>query len=204
MKLITKGFWYYEMQILMFVFMWQHNMNHKAQYTNGICIGRFHVWYDTQWTQHGIAGKLRWFWINITWNTKSKDKWWEKALVIWVNADYELSERASRTRLGRFFSSLRAYFNLHKAGFRISYSGSNKQGSDIYRFWWGQQVINDMPDIDCVDGHWNTVRKGHTEILTREIDYNRMLEGMRKEEKHNQKLVNNLTSSWKYKYTKKQ
>jgi hypothetical protein len=53
-----KGTWYYEIQILMFVFMWRHT-DIGANHPKGLTIGRFHVWCDTAWTMHGIAGKVR-------------------------------------------------------------------------------------------------------------------------------------------------
>ena len=58
---MIKGTWYYEIQILMFVFMWQHTKC-GANNPKGFRIGRFHAWYDTAWSfnpSNGIAGKVR-------------------------------------------------------------------------------------------------------------------------------------------------
>lgn len=47
-----KGNWYYEWQVLCLVFMWLHDMEHTPTSNRGLRIGRFYVWYDTQWKMH--------------------------------------------------------------------------------------------------------------------------------------------------------
>lgn len=57
---ITKGNWYYECQILMFVFMWKHDMTHENRGIDLLRIGRFVVWIDTAWKwKHIIPKKIR-------------------------------------------------------------------------------------------------------------------------------------------------
>jgi hypothetical protein len=66
----------------------------------------------------------------------------------------------------RFVLSLKAYLRLYKAGFRISNSKSDVvSGFEINRFYWNDKVIQQMPDIDRVDDHYNTIHNGHTESL---------------------------------------
>jgi hypothetical protein len=146
MKLFTKGNWFYEMQILMAVFMWQHDLTHKNQATHGIKIGhRIFVWYDTAWLTHGFGARLsRWFPVLR-----------------------KLSKKTIETR--KFFKSLRAYLKLYRGGFRISTSETQKDDPmslEIYRFWWNDRVIREMPDIDHVGGKtWNTVYNGSVKKL---------------------------------------
>jgi len=59
---MKKGTWYYEIQILMFVIMWQHDMTHKNQSTYGLKIKRLYIWRDTAWLRHGFGYKLMKFW----------------------------------------------------------------------------------------------------------------------------------------------
>lgn len=68
----------------------------------------------------------------------------------------------------KFLSSLRAYLRLYKAGFSIS--NSQCKGSvdrfEINRFYWRGKIIREMPDIDRVGDHYNTINNGHTERLS--------------------------------------
>lgn len=71
-------------------------------------------------------------------------------------------------RIKNFLRSFLAFCLLYKGGFRISHSvmeKNNKSNFDIYRFYWNDHVIRDMPDIDNVNNHWNTIRNGHVERL---------------------------------------
>ena len=77
-----------------------------------------------------------------------------------------------RNRFG-FWNSLAAYCSLYNAGFRITHSGIHKDGKnqkdlidlEIYRFFWNGKVIQEMPDIDCIRGKFNTINDGHVESL---------------------------------------
>lgn len=54
MKLVSKPFkgnWYYEVQVLMLVFQWQHDTRHRGC-SGGLRIGRLHIWRDSAWL-HG-------------------------------------------------------------------------------------------------------------------------------------------------------
>lgn len=56
---MKKGNWYYEMQVLMFVIMWQHDMSHKPRSERGMRIGRLFVWRDTAWNIQREIRKIR-------------------------------------------------------------------------------------------------------------------------------------------------
>jgi hypothetical protein len=66
---MKKGNWYYEIQILMFVIMWQHDMNHKPQSKRGLRIGRLYIWRDTAWSAHS---SFRWIFKFI----RTLRRWW--------------------------------------------------------------------------------------------------------------------------------
>lgn len=66
-----------------------------------------------------------------------------------------------------FWASLWAYLKLYNAGFRISNSPAvHISGFEINRFYWRGKVIREMPDIDRVDDHYNTIINGHVESLS--------------------------------------
>lgn len=85
-KFVVKGLWYYESQILMFVFMWQQSNTYISQRTDGIRIGRFWVWYDTAWTTHGIAGIISHFFYRLFVNVDKVKRPLAKLNVIRINA----------------------------------------------------------------------------------------------------------------------
>lgn len=136
-KLITKGRWYYEIQIIMFVIMWQHNMEHKQMTKSkwSIRLGRLYIWYDTAWMTHGLAGEIRHHILN--------------------------------NKIVEFFISLYAYLELYMYGFRIGryadpvFEGEYKR----YRFFWKEKMINDFADITKHKDHFTTMRNGHVEDL---------------------------------------
>ena len=68
-------------------------------------------------------------------------------------------------KIVRFVYSLRAFIMLFDAGFRISYSENSNMNWGMFRFYWKNKVIREMPDIDCVDGTYVTVQDGHVERL---------------------------------------
>lgn len=77
-------------------------------------------------------------------------------------------------KINEFVSSFLAFCFLYKGGFRITHSAMEKNDTinfDICRFYWNDRVIRDMPDIDRVNNHWNTVRNGHTERLGNISEY---------------------------------
>jgi hypothetical protein len=135
---MVKGIWYYEIQILMFVIMWQHDVSHKSQSKGGLRLGRLYIWRDTAWLTHGFGYILY--------------KNWRRATKPVRNAV-------------RFFKSLRSFIRLSRAGFHISHSGNDLIGSEMYRFWWKDRIIKDMSDIDCVDGKYYTMFQGHSTKL---------------------------------------
>jgi hypothetical protein len=59
--------------------------------------------------------------------------------------------------------SIDAFVKLTKNGFRVSFSQGKMLG--LFRFYWHGQAINDMCDIDLVDGKFYTMRAGHSEKL---------------------------------------
>lgn len=66
-----------------------------------------------------------------------------------------------------FVQSFIAFYKLFRAGFRIHNTVSNVvRGFEINRFYWYDQVIRSMPDIDRVDNHYNTIFNGHVENLS--------------------------------------
>ena len=142
-RFIKKGTWYYEMQILMIVIMWKHNMNYKypksAAY--GFRLGRLEVWYDQAWLYHGVGSKLSSLWASITQPLRN---------------------------LLLFGKSLRAFILLSRAGFHISSSGFVRRDFWMYRFWWNKRIINDMADIDYVEGKYYTMFYGRSERLDKQ------------------------------------
>jgi len=167
MKLITKGTWYYEMQILMFVFMWRHTEYKHLRYTpihSGFKVGKLTIWYDTAWTYHGVSSKIRDFWYDLTKNTKPFKRWNSKAHVVWINAKNMFNRWITPMEIIKFYRSLRAYLHLYNAGFEIWESDATDSFC-IYRFGWAGKTIRDFSDIDKVYGSYHTVRNGHTELL---------------------------------------
>ena len=140
MKIVTKGTWYYEIQILMFVIMWQHNMAHKHRSVGGLRIGRLYIWRDMAWLHHGLPYKV-------------------------VRTYRDIDRYLAKVTMNQilFWESLGAYLRLYRAGFRISCSRSDI--IEINRFFWKDKVIQDMADIDCVAGHYNTIFNGTTKRL---------------------------------------
>jgi len=159
---MKKGNWYYEMQILMYVIMWQHNMNHRPQSNYGLRIGRLFIWRDTAWLYHSFGWKINrvWRWIktrpeviSLRWQNR-----WLRGRILFLSHKITMIE---------FTNSLRAYLRLYKAGFRISNIRIGSDGRfEINRFYWGGKVIREMPDIDRVDNHYNTMNNGHVEKLS--------------------------------------
>jgi len=140
-----KGNFYYEIQILMFVIMWKHDLTHKPSGEHNALIswGRLYIWYDSAWRFHGLPGQVRFFFYSLT-----KNKHWalEQPLVDSI-------------------LSLLNYLTLHRAGFRITSSTSDDMSTAIYRFWWGTRIIDDMADIDRVNDGWATMFKGKSRQL---------------------------------------
>ena len=134
---ITKGQWYYEFQIVWFVFMWQHDKEYKPVHTHGFRWGRIFIWYDTAWKHNGCIRKIR------EWKEDKIDP-----ILI-------------------FLRSLWAFLILSKAGFRITSSPSKSTSLEyvLFRFWWKDKVIKDMADIDFVKDNFYTMLNGHSEKL---------------------------------------
>lgn len=65
----------------------------------------------------------------------------------------------------RFWRSLFAYFKLYRAGFSISHY-EYSEDYHVNRFYWKGKMIQEMPDIDMVSGHYNTLNNGHVESLS--------------------------------------
>lgn len=65
-----KGQWFYEWQIVMFVIMWKHDLSFILRDPSGITWGRLHVWTDSAWYYHGLAGKIRDFFRYLMGNKK--------------------------------------------------------------------------------------------------------------------------------------
>jgi hypothetical protein len=120
--------------------MWQFDMSTYFYPTRGIKFGRFYIWKDSTWLQHGDGRKIRHFTEDI---------------------------KRPFTNLGEFFKSLNAYLRLNRAGFRISYSERKYTDLNIYRFWWKDQAISDMADIDYIsdDDSWHTMFNGSSKLL---------------------------------------
>jgi len=134
---MKKGIWYYEIQILMLVILWQHS-TYKTQRKSGIHIKRLYIWYDAAWLSHGAGLKL---------------------FDMYVRTMGAFSFVASFTA---FISLYRAGFRITRSN--TSKGGPN--GLVIHRFWWKGKIIRDMADIDCINGKdYNTVRNGHVEHL---------------------------------------
>ena len=171
----SKGNWYYEVQCLMLVFMWQHDMTHKPIKTRGLWLGRFHIWYDTAWLDHGIAGDIRYA-FSIIWCHLSL---WIQVIPIRIQQAIlkakilivDVKMLIKSLQLG--IISLRNYIGLYRSGFQISHTTFHTDGKnqkdlndlEIYRFYWKGEVIKTMPDIDRVRDHFNTVHNGHVEKL---------------------------------------
>lgn len=168
MKGITKGNWYYEVQILMFMFLWKHDMSHKSTSTSGFRLGRLVIEYDSAWLHHGFGVRVARFWSDLTKNVDKFDRPRTKLKVVKINARsmwrrYIFNRNQKRVFRNTFFRSLIAFLWLSYYGFRISRSRSEVNDFTMHRFWWKEKVINDAPDIDFVDGTVYTMRAGHSE-----------------------------------------
>lgn len=172
---ITKGSWFYEAQIVWFVFMWLHDTRHKPQYPRGIYIGRLHIWYDTAWKMHGLASRVRWFFADLTWGSDQYSQLSKKLIAIHINARHMFRSWSLELKWVDYLLSLRAYLRLAKNGFRITHSEKKTEdydfSSEMFRFWWKGKIINDMGDIDRVGKYWNTMFKGHATRLGNPVDY---------------------------------
>lgn len=150
-KLITKGTWYYEIQILMIVFMWRHSDYNPEYYPlpseRGFRWGRLHIWHDTTWKNRGKVGDF--FWSDP-----------KNMFIRWFNSQKPI----------RFIRSLQSYLRLTRAGFEIGYwSDPDLKGRyERYRFFWKEKLVREMPDIVCVDNNYSTVNNGHQEYLFQE------------------------------------
>lgn len=167
MKLIKKGRWYYEIQILMYVFMWKHDLTHDVNHQSKalLRVGRLHIWYDSAWRFHGLPGKVRFFFYSLTKNTDKFKHPQAKLRVIWINARHMFRHWALEVPIVDSILSLINYITLHLAGFRITSSTSNDMFSSIYRFWWGTKMIEDMADINRNGEYYNTMFKGKSRQL---------------------------------------
>lgn len=166
-KLITKGTWYYEIQILMFVIMWKHDLSHKPPGEHNALLnwGRLYIWYDSAWRFHGWVGEIRFFLYSLTKRVELYNSPKAKLKVIWVNLKHIVKHWALEFAIVDSLLSLRNYISLHRAGFRITSSSSDDMSTSLYRFWWKTKMIEDMADIDRVGKHWNTMFRGHSERL---------------------------------------
>lgn len=162
-----KGNWYYEMQILMFVIMWKIDPNHKPSGEQNALVnwGRLYIWYDSAWRFHGFWGEIRFFFYSLTKNADKFKSPRAKFRVIWINARHMFRRWALEVPIVDALLSLHNYILLHKAGFRITRSSSKDYLTDMYRFWWGTDIIKDMADIDRVGENFNTMFNGHSERL---------------------------------------
>lgn len=164
---MKKGNWFYEIQILMFVFMWQHtDFSYIDEFyfapKEGFWLWRLHIWRDSCWMMHGFPYHLR-IWIYRIMNDTIPGLrfgiFLSNIKLRWIR----LKLKIVRAKL--FFHSLNNYLRLYKAGFRIAHS--NLSGLEINRFYWNDKVIEDMADIDHPGrtGHYNTVFLGHVKRL---------------------------------------
>ena len=167
MKLIKKGRWYYEIQILMFVLMWKHDLTHKpaGEHNALISWGRLYIWYDSAWRFHGLPGKVRFFFYSLTKNTDKFKHPQAKLRIIWFNAQHMFRHWALEVPIVDSIISFINYIALHRAGFRITSSTSDDMSSAMYRFWWGTKMIEDMADIYRVNDGWETMLKGKARRL---------------------------------------
>lgn len=171
-RFVHKGIFYYEMVLLMFVIMWQHDMSYKPVLTStsGLKIGRLHIWINRYWwfaTSTRIKIDIRSFFLPSTmffkevfshvhqYNTISG-----KLGIIRIN----IIKMMSNSSLVRNVISLANYLALNSDGFIISESS---MGDDciIYRFWWKDTLIRDMPDINCTFGRYTTRINGSVKYL---------------------------------------
>ena len=137
-----KGKNFYEIQILMWVFLWKHNPEFKPNmlhiWAYDVRLGNFYMYKDPLWLTHGFGRKLRHIWRDVTYYPK-----------LWI----------------RFVKSLIAFLRLSWHGFHISHSEVKEANTGIYRFWWNDRMIEDICDIDHVDGHFNTMMNGSCKRL---------------------------------------
>lgn len=154
-----KGKFYYEWQIVMFVFMWQHDMAYKPRSVRGLRWGRLHVWYDTAWKNRGIASRVRSFFEDLTEDVSVVNPISSKFVIMRINAKYMWKKFWFRRRI--FWTrcgSLWNFYRLWRAGFDIS--RSSLSGLTLHRFFWNGHVMHEFPDIDEQDGQYTTVLKG--------------------------------------------
>lgn len=162
-----KGKFYYEIQILMFVIMWKHDLSHKPSGEHKALVnwGRLYIWKDDAWRFHGLPGRVRFFFYSLTNNADKFKRPQAKLSVIWINARHMFRYWALEIPIVDSILSLINYIALHRAGFRITSSTSDDMSTALYRFWWKTKMIENMADIDRVGEHWNTMYKGHAERL---------------------------------------
>lgn len=168
---MKKGIWYYEKQILMVVFMWQHDMTHNPTSNYGLRIGRLYIWKDSSWTTRaGYKVKRAWNFIYPFFTRPAIAAWYDIVTVITEigNTMLNFLNTIKRFLFGvdQFAGSLWAFLNLYKAGMSISYATLDEMNSfHIYRFWWKNGLMRAMPDVDEVNGEYFTMHNGKTEKL---------------------------------------
>jgi hypothetical protein len=162
-----KGNFYYEIQILMFVIMWKHDLSHKPSGEQKALVnwGRLYIWKDSAWRFHGLPGRIRFFFHSLTKNADKFNRPQAKLRVIWINARHMFRHWALEVPIVDSMLSLLNYIALHRAGFRITCSTSDDMSTALYRFWWGTKMIEDMADIDRVNDGWGTMLKGRARQL---------------------------------------
>lgn len=164
---MKKGTWYYEVQILMFVIMWQHDMSHKrsGKHNSILSLGPLYIWFDSAWKFHGLPGEINFFFYKLMSNVNEVKGLKAKIKMIWINARRMFRNSAhGNILLGSVLSFLN-YISLHKAGFRVTCSTSDDAYTSIYRFFWKDRIIEDMADIDRNGSFYNTMFHGKSRQL---------------------------------------
>jgi len=146
--------------------MWQHDMSITFSADHGLKLGKLWIWYDSQWTHNGVVGEIRFFFVRLFRNANHMKRLSAKFGVIKINAKHMWRDWIGSKKSIKWLLSLRTYLRLSKAGFRISNSCDPSGNFEINRFWWKDQIIREMPDIDRSGEHYNTINNGHVESLS--------------------------------------
>lgn len=141
MKLITKGNFYYEIQILMWVIMWQHDMTFKPMTKKKTSIrwGRLYIWLDESYNP-------------------SRKIWFKRKLESLKIYKIFISFWALIDLIDGGFSITR-------------YEDSSSPAIELrrYRFFWNDKMIDHLGDITYIAGHWNTRLNGSSKALTYDV-----------------------------------
>lgn len=165
---IYKGLYFYEIQILMFIIMYQWNPAYK-QVSNWwlIKIGNFYIQLDKQWQSPlRFRRTIKIFFREVFDGVDIVDGWNLKLVAIGKNVKYMFKRSIRTNELYCFLVSLYSFLVMSKAGFRITRANyEGKIDHQLYRFFWKRFMVLDMSDVTHIDGRWSTRMNGKVRTL---------------------------------------